>query len=54
MTEEALRLLEQALVLRMHGEKAPGGAETWSTWEERVEVFLRSTYNDPGGSTSST
>jgi hypothetical protein len=37
----ALHLLEEALHLHVNGERAPGGGETWSQWERRVEEFLR-------------
>lgn len=36
------RLLEQALFLRMNGERALGGNETWREWERDAETFLRS------------
>jgi len=35
-------LLEEALHLRMHGERAPGGNETWRDWDRKAETFLRS------------
>jgi hypothetical protein len=38
----AVRLLEEALFLRMNGERAPGGNETWHDWDLRAETFLRS------------
>jgi len=38
----AVRLLEEALFLRMNGERAPGGTETWHDWDGRAESFLRS------------
>src|ERR1700733_12680576 len=38
----ARRLLEQALFLRMNGERAPGGNETWAEWDRHAEEFLRS------------
>lgn len=38
---EAIRLLEYALHLRMYGERAPGGNETWREFETRTEEFLR-------------
>jgi hypothetical protein len=38
----AIRLLESALHLRMHGERAPGGTETWDRWDRDAEAFLRS------------
>ena len=39
--DTAVRLLEQALHLRMNGERAPGGDETWRDWERDAEEFLR-------------
>jgi hypothetical protein len=39
--KEAHRLLEFALHLRMHGENAPGGTETWAQFDREVEHFLR-------------
>lgn len=38
---EAVRILEYALHLRMHGENAPGGSETWAKWDQLAEAFLR-------------
>jgi hypothetical protein len=38
----AVKLLEEALFLRMNGERAPGGNETWHDWDNKAEVFLRS------------
>jgi hypothetical protein len=38
---EATGLLEYALHLRMHGENAPGGSETWQEFDRRAEEFLR-------------
>ena len=47
----AVRLVEEALHLRMHGECAPGGNETWGEWDRKAEVFLRdlppSGYEEP-------
>src|SRR5258708_2203621 len=40
--QEAVRLLEEALHLRMNGERAPGGTETWATWDRDAEAFMRS------------
>ena len=37
----AVRLLEEALHLRMNGERAPGGNETWQDWDRKAEAFLR-------------
>jgi L-lactate utilization protein LutB len=39
--DKALRLLEYALHLRMHGENAPGGNETWAQFDRDAEAFLR-------------
>jgi len=39
---EAVRLLEYAFHLRVHGENAPGGRETWREFDRQVEDFLRS------------
>ena len=39
--DQAVRLLEAALHLRMNGERAPGGNETWAALWRDVEVFLR-------------
>ena len=38
---EALRLLRLALHLRQHGERAPGGDETWTDWHRQAETMLR-------------
>lgn len=38
---EAVRLLAYALHLRMHGERAPGGNETWSQFDRDAEAYLR-------------
>ncbi len=45
--DQAVRLLDDALFLRMNGERPPGApldprAETWRDWEHRAELFLRS------------
>lgn len=49
---EATRLLEYALHLRMHGENAPGGTETWAQFDRDCEHFLRTTRpNAPQGDT---
>lgn len=37
----AVKLLEEALFLRMNGEYAPGGNENWHDWDGRAERFLR-------------
>lgn len=37
----AVKLLEEALHLRQHGERAPGGNGTWRDWDERAEQYLR-------------
>lgn len=36
------QLLDYALVLRQHGERAPGGNETWRTFDRQAEALLRS------------
>lgn len=39
----AIALLEDALFLRMNGERPPGHEEaTWRAWEPKAETFLRS------------
>lgn len=38
---EALELLDYAMHLRMHGERAPGGDETWAQFDRDAEMFLR-------------
>lgn len=38
----AVKLLEYAMRLRMYGERAPGGDETWHEWATGAETFLRS------------
>jgi hypothetical protein len=38
---DATRLLEYALNLRQHGERAPGGAETWAWFDRAAEHHLR-------------
>jgi hypothetical protein len=38
---EAVDLVKYALHLRMHGERAPGGDETWGEFDRRAEEFLR-------------
>lgn len=38
---EAAGILEYALHLRMHGENAPGGDETWDCFDRMAEEFLR-------------
>jgi hypothetical protein len=39
--DAAVRLLEEAFHLRMNGERAPGGNETWRDWDRKCETFLR-------------
>jgi hypothetical protein len=39
--DTAVRLIEEALHLRMNGERAPGGDETWRDWDRRAETYLR-------------
>lgn len=41
LVDDAVWLLTYALHLRMHGERAPGGNETWATFDRRCEEFLR-------------
>ena len=43
--DEAVRLLGEALHLRMNGERAPGGNETWAEWNRKAETFLRARLN---------
>lgn len=38
----AVRLVEYAIHLRLYGERAPGGSETWQEFDRRAEKFLRS------------
>ena len=38
---EALRLLRLGLHLRMYGERAPGGNETWAEWDRDTERLIR-------------
>ena len=45
---EALALLRQALHLRTHGERAPGGGETWADWDRQAETLLRAV-DQPAG-----
>jgi hypothetical protein len=47
MTAEELVAL--ALHLRMHGENAPGGNETWRLWDREAEDFLRQRHCDAYG-----
>ena len=42
LVERGRRLLAEALHLRMFGEHAPGGAETWAMWDRAAEDYLRS------------
>lgn len=37
----AQQLLEEGLHLCAHGERAPGGDETWAEWALKVETYLR-------------
>lgn len=41
VADDALMLLRYALHLRQHGERAPGGNETWAQFDRRCEDFLR-------------
>jgi len=46
---KARRLLEYAMQLRMYGERAPGGDETWRQFDQSAEHFLRGLdYPEPG------
>jgi chromosome segregation ATPase len=44
--DATIKLLEYALHLRMHGECAPGGRETWAEFDRRCEAFLRAVRED--------
>jgi hypothetical protein len=33
--------LEEAFLLRQHGEYAPGGNENWHDWDRKAELLLR-------------
>lgn len=46
---EAVRLIQYALHLRMHGENAPGGTETWAQFDRDAEAFLRAIEGPDGG-----
>lgn len=37
----AVQLLEEALFIRVNGERASGGQENWRDWDRRAETFLR-------------
>lgn len=37
----AVKLLEEALFLRINGERAPGGDENWPDWDRKTERYLR-------------
>lgn len=39
--DAAVALIEYALHLRLYGERAPGGDETWREWDRRAEAFMR-------------
>jgi len=44
----AVKLLEEALFLRMNGERPPGSPDaTWRGWDDRAERFLRSLLPEP-------
>jgi hypothetical protein len=47
--QQATKLLNYALTIRMYGERAPGGDENWREWDMRTEVFLRSLLADSDG-----
>lgn len=38
---DAVQILEYGFHLRVHGENAPGGNETWREFDRRTEDFLR-------------
>lgn len=38
---QAIKLLNYAFHLRVHGENAPGGSETWAQFDRNAETFLR-------------
>lgn len=40
--QPALDLLKYALHMRMYGERAPGGDETWHEFDRRAEAYMRS------------
>lgn len=48
MADEPLTLVKYALHLRMYGENAPGGTETWKEFDRRAEEFLRGGPPDAG------
>lgn len=39
--DDLIGLLSYVLHLRQHGERAPGGDETWAEFDRRAEAFLR-------------
>jgi hypothetical protein len=39
--ETAIVLLRYGMAIRMYGECAPGGFETWRAWDASTEEFLR-------------
>lgn len=39
--QRAIEIIGYALHLRMHGERAPGGDETWEAFDRMAEQFLR-------------
>lgn len=43
MKDNAHDILKLAMHLRMYGENAPGGRETWKEFDTRCEAFLRET-----------
>ena len=38
---EAVKLVEEAHFLRLHGEWPPGGTENWHDWDTRADRFLQ-------------
>lgn len=50
--DRAVTLLRYALHLRMYGENAPGGNETWAEFDRRAEALLRTLPPQVGHSTN--
>jgi hypothetical protein len=52
--DEAIRLVVDALFLRVNGERAPGAppgrGEIWADWDRRAEAFLRGDHQPAPGS----
>lgn len=47
--QQATKLLDYAYILRAHGERAPGGNETWREFDRRLEAFLQATLDKETG-----